>query len=285
MTEGNDLVLTKAEVFFQRARKVADTRNYDYAIDMYLEGLHCAPDAVEKGHLPLHELAFARQANGGKKTSVVEKVKKHGGKTPLQQMLNAEYLFAKDPDHLPYAEAILNAAVAGDYKKTVAWIADTVFQANTAAKKPSFNTYMLLKDSYESINQLDKAIVSCQCAARVDPENIDADDEIKRLTTDLTIARGKYDTQEDFRKAIKNRHAQEQHQAQQAIVKSDDYRVLAVEAARAEYELVIQTKGIQGQAVLGLARMSLESLTALAEPVKMANIPSTENSDESATGE
>ena len=67
-----------------------------------------------------------------------------------------------------------------------------------------------------------------------------------------------------------------------ALAEDPAQRKLAVEAARAEYELVIETKGIQGQAVLDLARMSLESLTALAEPVKMANIPSAENSVEAS---
>ena len=41
--------LAKARVFFERARKVAQTNNFDYAIDMYLEGLSCAPDEVQEG--------------------------------------------------------------------------------------------------------------------------------------------------------------------------------------------------------------------------------------------
>jgi len=38
----------RAEAFFERARKVAASNNYDYAIDMYLEGLRCEPDALER---------------------------------------------------------------------------------------------------------------------------------------------------------------------------------------------------------------------------------------------
>jgi tetratricopeptide (TPR) repeat protein len=225
----------KAYAFFERARKAAETQNFDYAIEMYLDGLRCDPDALEQGHLRLYELALTRQGKEGKKPSMVERMKHLRGKTPLEQMLNAEYLFAKDPDHLPYAEAMLKAAVAGGYRKTVGWIANLVFQANNASKRPSANTYVLLKDSYKSIGQYDKAIVACQLASKLKPEDADLADEFKNLTAELTMARGKYDQEGDFRQSIKDREEQEKLQSQQAVVKTEDYRISAVEDARKEY--------------------------------------------------
>lgn len=225
----------KALAFFERARQVAESSNFDYAIEMYLEGLQCDPDALEQGHLRLYEMALHRQSKGGKKPSMVERVKRLRGKTPLEQMLNAEYLFAKDPDHLPYAEAMLKAAAAGDYRRTVGWIANLVFQANNASKKPSAQTYVLLKDSYKAIGQFDKAIVACQLASRLKPEDAELADEFKNLTAELTMARGKYDQEGDFRQSIKDREVQEKLQSQQAVVKTVSYRVSAVEEARREY--------------------------------------------------
>ena len=225
----------KALAFFERARQVAESSNFDYAIEMYLEGLHCDPDALEQGHLRLYEMALHRQSKGGKKPSMVERVKRLRGKTPLEQMLNAEYLFAKDPDHLPYAEAMLKAAAAGDYRRTVGWIANLVFQANNASKRPSAQTYVLLKDSYKAIGQFDKAIVACQLASRLKPEDAELADEFKNLTAELTMAKGKYDQEGDFRQSIKDREVQEKLQSQQAVVKTESYRVSAVEEARRKY--------------------------------------------------
>ena len=225
----------KAKVFFDRAREAAGTNNFDYAIDMYLEGLRCDPDALEQGHIPLYEVALLRQGKDGKKPSMVERVKRLRGKTALEQMLNAEYLFAKDPSHLPYAEAILKATVAGDYRKTVAWIANLVFQVNNSSKKPSAQTYILLKDAYKTIGQFDKAIVACQLASKLKPEDGELADEFKNLTAELTMARGKYDQEGDFRQSIKDRETQEKLQSQQAVVKTEDYRQSAVEEARKEY--------------------------------------------------
>ncbi len=222
----------KAEVFFERARKVAETNNFDYAIDMYLEGLRCAPDALQQGHIPLHELALLRQVKGGKKPSMVERAKRLRGKTPLEQMLNAEYLFAKDPDHLPHTEAILKAATAGGYKQTAKWIADLIFQANNAAEKPSLQTYLLLKDSYSAIGQFDRALAACQCAVRLKPDDGELADEFQRLSAELTVAKGKYDQEGDFRKSIKDREEQEKLQSQESVVKTEDYRLSAVQDAR-----------------------------------------------------
>ncbi len=224
--------MAKAKAFFEKAHKVAETNNVDYAIDMYLQGLRYSPDALEEGHLPLCELALHRQGRGGKKPSMMEKMKHLRGKTPLEQMLNAEYLFAKDPEHQPYAEEMLKGAVAGGYKKTANWIANLVFQTNNAAEKPSVKTYILLKDSYAALGQFDKAVVACQRAARLRPDDGGLADEFKNLSAELTMARGKYDQEGDFRKSIKDREKQELLQAQDSVVKTEDYRVKAVEDAR-----------------------------------------------------
>ena len=235
MTDKDIANAAKAYAFFERARKAAETKNFDYAIEMFLDGLRCDPDALEQGHLRLYELALRRQGQDGKKPTMVERMKRLRGKTPLEQMLNAEYLFAKDPDHLPYAEAMLKAAVAGGYRRTVGWIANLVFQTNNASKRPSANTYVLLKDSYRSIGQYDKAIVACQLASKLKPQDADLADEFKNLTAELTMARGKYDQEGDFRHSIKDREEQEKLQSQQAVVKTEDYKQSAVEEARKAY--------------------------------------------------
>jgi tetratricopeptide (TPR) repeat protein len=235
MTEKDVARAAKAYAFFERARKAADTQNYDYAIEMYLDGLRCDPDALEQGHLRLFELAMKRQGQDGKKPTMVERMKRMRGKTPLEQMLNAEYLLAKDPDHLPYAEAMLKAAVAGKYRRTVGWIANLIFQANNASSRPSANTYVLLKDSYKAIGQYDKAIVACQLASKLKPQDADLADEFKNLTAEMTMARGKYDQEGDFRQSIQNREEQEKLQSQQAVIKTEDYKQSAVDEARKAY--------------------------------------------------
>jgi tetratricopeptide (TPR) repeat protein len=232
MVEVNNTLLEKARIFFERARKVAWTNNFDYAIDMYLEGLRCAPDALEEGHIPLRELALLRQGKGGKKPTMVEKVKRMRGKTPLERMINAAYLLAKDPDHIPYAEALLKASVEGDYRKTAKWIADLLFQANNASSKPSLQTYQLLMNSYSAIELYDRAVVACQFAFELKGDDEELENQLRTLEAELAVSKGKYDQAGDFRKAIVNRESQEKLHSQEGMIKSADYRLSAVEEAK-----------------------------------------------------
>jgi tetratricopeptide (TPR) repeat protein len=230
-----DRDVAEAQPFFTKAKAAADGKNYDYAIEMYLEGIRRAPDAVEEGHLPLCELGLQRRGKGGKKPSMMERVSRMRGKTPLEQMLNAEYLFAKDPDHLPYAEAMLRAAVDGGYNRTAHWIANMIFQTNNAIERPSLQTYILLKDSYVSLGQYDKAVAACQRACRMKPESKELADEFKNLSAELAMAKGNYDGEGDFRQSIKDGETQAKLYAQDRVVRTQDYRVAAVEDARKVY--------------------------------------------------
>jgi len=228
--------MEKAQAFFARARKVAKSNNFDYAIEMYLEGLRCAPDALVDGHARLRELALLRQGKGGKKPTMLEKMKLlRGKKDPIDKMLAAEYMLAKDPDHLPYAEDFLKASVSGGYHKTAGWIANLIFQANNASEKPSVAAYILLKDSYLQIGAYDRAIAACEHAAKLKPSDASLDEEYKQLTAERTVSKGKYDQEGSFRDSIQNRDAQDKLQAQSGAVKSDNYRQLALDDARHAY--------------------------------------------------
>jgi TolA-binding protein len=226
----------KAKLFFDRAAEAAASSNYDYAIEMYLEGLRRNPDALWDGHLHLREMALSRLAKGGKKPSMMDRIKYLGGKTPLEQLLNAEYLFAKDPNNLSYAEAMLKAAIAGDYKQTARWAADLLFENNNTSGSPSLHRYILIKDSYAAIGLWDRALAACKYAARMKPDDDDIAGELQRLSAEMTVARGKYDQAGDFRKSIKDRETQERLQSQESVVKTESYRKSAVELARENYK-------------------------------------------------
>ena len=228
--------LEKAITFFERAEEIAATDNFDYAIDMYLEGLHRAPDALEDGHIPLRRIALIRQGKGGKKPSIIAKMKRRGGKTLLDEMLNAEYLLAKDPDHLPYAEAMLKACVAGGYRRTADWIAQLVFDANRAGAKPSLATYLLLKDSYKTLEMFTKAVEACRCAIELRPDDDALADEFTALSAQMTVEKGKYGREGDFRQSIRDRKRQEVLHSQESLVKSAEFRAKAVQEARGAVE-------------------------------------------------
>jgi tetratricopeptide (TPR) repeat protein len=231
-----DAGLEKARAFFTRAEEVAATDNFDYAIDMYLEGLKQSPDALEDGHAPLRRLALIRQGKGGKKPSMMDQIKRSGGKTPLDQLLNAAYLLAKDPDNLGYAEKVLKACVAGKYRRTGEWIAQLIFDANRAGSKPSFATYVLLKDCYRQMGFYTQAVTACQLALELKPQEDTLQNELRDLSANMTMEKGKYGKTTDFRESIQNKEYQDRLQSQDNVVKSENVKQRTLSEARRQFQ-------------------------------------------------
>jgi tetratricopeptide (TPR) repeat protein len=223
----------KARAFFERAEEVAATDNFDYAIDLYMEGLKRSPEDVEVGHKPLRQLSLVRQARGGKKPSIIEKMRhSRGGKDPVERMLNSERLLARDPENLAYAEAVLRAASEASLTKVVAWIAEIMFQANLLSEKPNVEQILLVRDCYFKAGMMDKALQAIQGALKFKPEDHDLREQLRDISAQVTMDRGKYGQQGDFRQSIKDKDVQADLQAQDRVVKTEDYRIRAVDEAR-----------------------------------------------------
>src|SRR5437660_6255334 len=63
----------KAQTFFARGRTVADTGQFEYAIEMFLQGLTIDPEAVD-AHKDLRTIALKRKASGGKALGMLERM-------------------------------------------------------------------------------------------------------------------------------------------------------------------------------------------------------------------
>jgi tetratricopeptide (TPR) repeat protein len=232
LPDQNSIETEKARTFFERAEEVAATDNFDYAIDLYLEGLKRSPEEVELGYKPLRQLALIRQAKGGKKPSMMEKMRHSRAKEPLDKMLNATYLLARDPENVAYAEALLRAASEGNYFKVVSWVGDVLLQANMTSEKPSMEHFLLLRDCYLKAGIHERAIVALQWATKLKPNNQELRDELRNLSADFTMEKGKYGQQGDFRDSLKDKDVQAELQSQGRAVKTENYRIRAVEEAR-----------------------------------------------------
>ena len=118
MRRSNTQVGQQAKASFDQARQAAEAGDLDRAIELQLEGIRQAPDAVQAGHIELRVLALRRLRQGGGPSGASEASPPvPEGATPLDKLLHAERLLAQDPEHLAYGEAILHAAVEGGYRQ------------------------------------------------------------------------------------------------------------------------------------------------------------------------
>ena len=104
----------KGKAFFDRADQVVETGNWDYAIEMYLEGIRRERDNIERGHQPLRKVAMNRTAQGGKGPGLGDRMKHGRARDPLDKFINAEYLLAKEPGSIAYMERFMGVARALD---------------------------------------------------------------------------------------------------------------------------------------------------------------------------
>ena len=127
----------QAQKFFDRAQKIAASGNSDYAVQMYLEGLLRDPDNLQ-AHQALLEQALRRQAAGGKKAGLLATLKlklfaktaklpspgQTGSKNPVAELLQAEGIWAKDPQNLGVADMLVQKMMAArsSSKKARFWL-------------------------------------------------------------------------------------------------------------------------------------------------------------------
>src|ERR671916_696086 len=64
----------KAQVFFERGRSVAAAGQYDYSVEMFIQGLTLDPENVE-AHMELRDISLRRKASGGKALGMMERMK------------------------------------------------------------------------------------------------------------------------------------------------------------------------------------------------------------------
>lgn len=228
----------RAREFFSKGAEVAYTLNYDYAIELYLDGLNFWPDTVEEGHKPLREIALRRQLAGGKKVGFSDssKYRKGLGKAGKDQMLKAEYLLCKDPGNIGHMTDVVKAAAAGEYKNTALWMANTLFEVNRQNEKPSFQTYVFLRDIYVQIEEFSLALQACNQALQLKPNDAALDASRRDLSAQATMQRGRYDGESDFRDSVVNKDQQNKIIDSEREVQSVDSRQNAITEARQEYQ-------------------------------------------------
>lgn len=232
--------MAKARKWFVRGAQLADTKNLrdlEFAIKCFIDGLQFWPEAVDEAHQPLRGASAARAVLGGKKPGFAEGMKfSMTGKDAKKAMLNAEWLLAHDPYNQTYMEGILKNANRLRCEETLRWIGPIYLNAIEKEKKPIPKKFALLREIYEEAGERHAArgdgrrAVECFEAAAealyrqklADPRNRDLDNELRDLSTKLTIIKGRYDKSNTFQASIRDVDKQQALIREERRVKGDE---------------------------------------------------------------
>ena len=214
-----DVEMAKARQWFKKGEDCRQRREYDYAIECFITGLNFWTEAVDEGHKPLHALAVQRLQTGGKKAGMMEALKKPmSGKNAKQCLLNAEYLWAKDPFNGGYLDGLLKNASRADFHQTLQWITPLVMESMRKDKKPSAGRFKTFRDTLAGAAAVsdergdttmaawlyEQAVATLEFLLARNPTDMKLRDEQRDLSGRLTIARGKYADADSFRDSLQD---------------------------------------------------------------------------------
>jgi tetratricopeptide (TPR) repeat protein len=227
----------KGKAFFDRAEQVAATGNWDFAIEMYLEGIQRDPGNVAQGHQPLREVSLKRKAQGGKGPGMLGQLKRRPGKDPVVNLVNAEYLLGKDPGSVQYMLQTLNAARKLELPDVVSWIAKILLQSQQQADKPSKRILLDITSAFESVEDFALAVKACDMAIHNDPDDGELRNMMRNLSAQFTISRGRYEEEEpgEFTQRVADMEKQKELMQQDSLVQDEEYLLEQIRKARHEY--------------------------------------------------
>ncbi len=248
-------VAGKGKAFFDRADQVASTGNWDFAIEMYLEGIQREPEELERGHKLLREVSLKRKAMGGKGPGMLEGMRHGASKDPIQNLRNAEFMLAKEPGSLMYMERVLTAAMKLELKDVTKWMADIMLDHPDLLAKKDRRILIVLTKAYEEfLKDNEFAVKACRMLAELCRGDEGVAAELKRLETNKVIGDGGYgDKSKDFTQGVKDIKKQQELGERDKIVKGKGFIEQQIDKARKDYE---EAPGVSGK-ILGLVEALL----------------------------
>lgn len=241
----------KARKLFAHAQKAEQTRNYDYAIELYVQGLAYWPDAYEEGLQKLWVVATNRQRVGGKPPGfMVARKFPTGGKDYPKALNNALHLFGLNPGDISYMEQILHLSAKAHCDVVAQWISPKLTAAYKTGKKLAASHYQSACESmfycadlavqFENDTGAKEILNCCSLLAQFWGQQYGDSPLPPKAMSDasskLTIVRGRFDKEGGFTSSLRNGEAQHELQDREKRVHTIDRHKQLVEQARRDWE-------------------------------------------------
>lgn len=153
----------KAKAWFDRAHTVADSANYDYAVDCFINAFRFDPSNMAE-HEKLYDSALKRMVSGGKPAGFKDSMSS-GGKAVVEKFAHAEKLWAMDPRNPTRAIGVMQKAVELheseeelSMREVAMWMGVKAMElcGGKAATKPNFVKLMELFEKVEAYKEAEE---------------------------------------------------------------------------------------------------------------------------------
>ena len=230
----------KAKRFFDHARAMHDSANYEYAMTLWLQGLRKDPtslDAVEQFFSSAQNyLANNPKAKGPSK----DQLKNFGGKGDLEKMLlNLLHWGTKPQADWPAGMKAMAAAAELELDEVAFWVGERVLNIARNDPKVKKDQLVTLMRLFEKCGGYDKAVQAGEAALAMDKRDGKLEAEVRNMSATATMRSGGYDQTGEaggFRKNVRDIDKQRELEQQESKVKSEQTLDQMIKAAADDYK-------------------------------------------------
>lgn len=224
----------KARSFFEQARVKQEVGSYDYALNLWLNGLRLDPN-----NLAAVQAFFSCASQSGVKEPTRDLKQITDGSTPVHKVLAAWLAWAFRPLD---ADAAIRAAMepaALGLSEPGRWIAPKALEVLYRAERPRKSQYIDLMRTFITLEQFDLAVKAGEGAIKMDPGDVPLTNDVRNLAATATMTKGGYENsgqEGGFRSNIRDAEKQRRLEESERLAKGESALDRGVETAKAEYE-------------------------------------------------
>lgn len=229
----------KARKFFEHARTIAATGNYEYALMLFAKGFRFDPSLLEQ-HKAMYQCALQFAQSGGTAAGR-DQMKELDGPGPIDKFALAEYVWMRDPLNADALFRLLDATAKAGQFEFGAFLAPMALEVLRRQKKQTKAAWMKAKVLLIGVEATGEALICVEEAVKADPNDTQLAADLKDTTARHALRQGGYDradasTPGGFRANVRDAGKAQALSDANSIVQSEETEARIMDAARKDYE-------------------------------------------------
>jgi len=230
--------LGAADNYFQKAELALKKHNYDYAIELFLQGLAIDPKATaQRRRLHQIEVLAIQEKGGNPQGGMANKLKTlpheaqvkklHLQKKYDEEVMEIEKIVRYQPQNLSTLNMLAQALELLEIPEG----AISSYEEITALDKNNIEAFRKMGKQYEKIGKVDEAIAAWEKVKMYKPEDKEAGKAIRDLSAAQMVKKAedrKKGSDGSFRDLLKDQTEAEDLQKKQQIIRTDEDRKRAI---------------------------------------------------------
>ena len=221
----------KANVWFDRARQMADSHNFESAFNFFASGFKLDPRDIEV-HQEVIAIASTYYNKGGEPVAN-KQIKQIDGPSDIDKFVTALFVWWHDITNPKFGIKAIETAVKANQNKFGAKMADTILGlSQRTGKELTHKELKNLMELFKSTDAWDQAIKVGQAALRMKPDDSALERDLNELAAERAMTEGGYENMGEeggFRGMVKDLDKQRELEEDESLAGSagSEERVLA----------------------------------------------------------